>query len=69
MTEQECTAALIIAGEHFPCDNQGIDHTGWPHANRAAQAVWGDGDANGDAALAISDALGNPNPTTPEGTA
>ena len=40
-------AALIIKGEHFPCDAMdGIhkvcsSHKGWPHSNRKAEAVWG----------------------------
>jgi hypothetical protein len=35
-----CDSALIIAGEHHWCDQRGTDHSGWPHANKAAQAVW-----------------------------
>ena len=34
-----CTAALNIAGAHYQCD-YGINHAGWAHTSRAAQAIW-----------------------------
>lgn len=42
-----CAAALNIKGEHFPCDwptDRNGQHRGWAHANKAAQAIWGNGD-------------------------
>lgn len=39
-------AALIIMGEHFPCqqmDQMSADsttHDGWAHSNRDAEAIW-----------------------------
>jgi hypothetical protein len=39
-------AALIIQGEHFPCDAmngmgaESTTHQGWPHSNRDAEAIW-----------------------------
>ena len=38
-TEPRCPAALIVKGEHFPCDSAG-GH-GMPHGNSAAEAIWG----------------------------
>jgi hypothetical protein len=44
-----CTAALNIAGEHFPCQQmeemvEGSEsHDGWAHSNRDAQAIWNNG--------------------------
>lgn len=38
-----CPAALNIRGEHFPCDwptDTNGQHTGWAHANTAAEAIW-----------------------------
>jgi len=38
-----CTAAVVLAGEHFPCDwptDERGKHDGWDHTNKAAQAVW-----------------------------
>ncbi len=39
----ECTAALNIKGEHFPCDwptDENGKHRGWAHSNRAVEALW-----------------------------
>jgi hypothetical protein len=39
-------AALIIAGEHYHCDqmdqmdHNSKDHSGWAHASKAAKAIW-----------------------------
>ncbi len=39
-------AALLIAGEHYPCDAMRLmspdsdTHQGWPHASRRAEAIW-----------------------------
>jgi hypothetical protein len=38
-----CPAALMIKGEHFPCDwRTDMDgrHQGWAHISAAAEAVW-----------------------------
>lgn len=34
-----CTAGLNIAGTDYRCD-YGINHDGWAHSSRAAQAIW-----------------------------
>jgi hypothetical protein len=47
-TRRKCpqNAALIIAGNHYFCDmmdqmHESCDtHDGWPHASRAAEAIW-----------------------------
>lgn len=39
-------AALVIKGEHFPCDQMRHmapscdSHDGWAHANSDAEAIW-----------------------------
>lgn len=39
-----CKAALMIRGEHFPCDWQYTSpdgtHKGWGHTNKRAEAIW-----------------------------
>jgi len=38
-----CKAALMLSGEHFPCDwpvDEDGRHDGWAHANKAASALW-----------------------------
>lgn len=39
-----CKAALMIKGEHFPCDWQYTSpdgtHKGWAHTNKRAEAIW-----------------------------
>ncbi len=45
---RECPqkAALNIKGEHFPCEQmeqmstESTSHDGWPHSNKAAEAIW-----------------------------
>lgn len=39
--EYSCTAWINIEGEHFPCDLV-APHDGWDHANKEAQAAWGE---------------------------
>jgi hypothetical protein len=34
-----CPGALNIEGEHFQCDFY-VQHDGWAHNSRAAQAIW-----------------------------
>jgi hypothetical protein len=34
-----CSAVLNVEGEHFQCD-YGINHQGWAHSSRSAQAIW-----------------------------
>lgn len=38
MTDQ-CKAALMIAGQHYPCQTP-APHDGWAHTNVDAEAVW-----------------------------
>lgn len=45
MSEQKwrCPAAINIAGKHYECDTEvlgGGPHTGWPHSNTEAEAIW-----------------------------
>jgi hypothetical protein len=46
----KCKATLMIKGEAFPCEAmEGMaegskSHEGWPHSNKAAQAIWGEND-------------------------
>jgi hypothetical protein len=35
----QCTSALVIRGEHFPCDLV-TPHDGWAHSSKAAEAIW-----------------------------
>lgn len=41
-------SALILKGEHFPCDAmdmmspESATHEGWSHSNQAAGALWGE---------------------------
>ena len=34
-----CGSALIIKGQHFPCDEK-EPHDGWAHGNSDAEAIW-----------------------------
>ena len=34
-----CKAALNVAGQHYPCAEP-AGHSGWPHANPDARAIW-----------------------------
>ena len=48
MSEQKwrCPAAINIAGKHYECDTEvlgGGPHTGWPHSNTEAEAIWTEG--------------------------
>jgi len=38
-SEGQCAAALNIKGEHFRCD-LALDHNGWAHSSRGAEAIW-----------------------------
>lgn len=46
MTNTPCPGALIIKGEHFPCQQMdqmvegSENHDGWAHSNRDAEAIW-----------------------------
>ena len=46
--DRPCTAALNIAGKHYPCHTEvlgGGAHAGRPHSNKEVEAIWqGDGD-------------------------
>lgn len=41
-------SALILRGEHFPCDAMDMmspeseTHEGWSHSSKAAGALWGE---------------------------
>lgn len=39
-----CTATLTIKGETFRCD-LAIEHDGWAHNSRPAEAFWNDGES------------------------
>lgn len=36
----KCRAALNIKGEHFPCDNENVNHEPLAHSNADAEAIW-----------------------------
>ena len=44
-----CPAALNIKGDHFPCQTMqdmapgSVNHDGWAHSNRDAEAIWASG--------------------------
>lgn len=38
-----CRSVLIIKGESFRCDVS-APHRGWAHANKEAEAIWGEGE-------------------------
>ncbi len=40
-----CPSVLNLKGESFRCDMV-APHDGWGHANKVAQAVWGEGGPN-----------------------
>jgi uncharacterized protein (UPF0179 family) len=43
-----CPSALMIKGEHYPCDAMtnmvegSRSHEGWAHSNKDAEAIWGE---------------------------
>lgn len=38
-SQGQCSAHLTIRGEDFRCD-LALDHNGWAHSNKAAEAIW-----------------------------
>ena len=40
-----CSGVLIIKGESFGCEMV-APHNGWAHANKKAEAIWGEGDSH-----------------------
>jgi hypothetical protein len=39
---RSCSGVLIIKGESFGCEMV-APHDGWAHANKKAEAIWGEG--------------------------